>query len=56
MDAAEHDQDDIPTGLPDEEEAAEPSPLGAPDEQPAPASGEEAMPGIVTGGDPPDAG
>ena len=47
--------DDAPTGLPDEAEP-EPAPLGAPapDEEPEP--GEDAMPGIVTDADPPDAG
>ncbi len=47
--------EDAPTGLPDEAEP-ELSPLGtpAPDSQPEP--GEEAMPGIATDGDPPDAG
>ena len=47
--------DDAPTGLPSEDEP-EPAPLGpAPDDDP-PQTGEEAMPGIVTEGSPPDAG
>ena len=46
---------DAPTGLPSEEEP-EPSPLGAPDPEAAPDSGEDAMPGIVKDGDQPDAG
>ena len=51
--ALETPPSDAPSGLPDEE--PESAPLGVPDE-PAPAPGEEAMPGIVTEGDPPDAG
>jgi hypothetical protein len=44
-----------PSGLPDD--ADEPAPLGAPDPDPdAPDTGEEAMPGIPTEGEPPDAG
>jgi len=46
---------DAPTGLPSEDEP-EPQPLGAPDPESAPDSGEDAMPGIVTEGEPPDAG
>jgi len=46
---------DAPTGLPSEDEP-EPTPLGAPDAEDAPETGEEAMPGIVTDGEPPDAG
>ena len=47
--------DDAPSGLPSEDELEAP-PLGAPDLDEAPATGEDAMPGIVTEGDPPDAG
>lgn len=48
--------DEVPTGLPSEDEL-EPPPLGAPDpDHDAPETGAEAMPGIVTEGDPPDAG
>jgi hypothetical protein len=44
-----------PSGLPDD--ADEPDPLGAPDpDADAPDTGEEAMPGIPTQGEPPDAG
>lgn len=46
---------DTPTGLPSEDEP-EPRPLGAPDPDDAVDTGEEAMPGIVTDGEPPDAG
>lgn len=46
---------DAPTGLPSEDEP-EPPPLGAPDSDDVPATGEDAMPGIVTGDEPPDAG
>jgi len=46
---------DAPTGLPSEDEP-EPRPLGAPDPDDAVDTGEEAMPGIVTDGEPPDAG
>jgi hypothetical protein len=50
--------DDVPTGLPDEETEA--PPLGVQDPQPEgegdPARGEDAMPGIPTEGEPPDAG
>jgi hypothetical protein len=46
---------DAPTGLPSEEEP-EVQPLGAPDADDAAETGEEAMPGIVTDGEPPDAG
>ncbi len=45
---------DSPSGLPDEEPEA--TPLGVPEDAPEPAPGEESMPGIVTDGDPPDAG
>jgi hypothetical protein len=42
-----------PTGLPDDE-VEESEPLGVPDPDPdAPASGEDAMPGIPSGGEPP---
>jgi len=56
--SAETDRE-APTGLP--EDAAEPTPLGTDDEAPEgadePQRGEEAMPGIPTGGDePPSAG
>jgi hypothetical protein len=45
-----------PTGMPDDD-APEPSPLGAPDpDEEAPEKGPEAMPGIPTEGEPPDAG
>lgn len=43
-----------PSGLPDE--APEATPLGVPEDAPEPVPGEESMPGIVTGDDPPDAG
>jgi len=46
---------DAPTGLPSEDEL-EPPPLGAPDPDDASETGEDAMPGIVTEGDPPNAG
>lgn len=52
---ADQDPSDAPTGLPSEEEP-EPTPLGTPDPEDTPDTGEEAMPGIVTDGDPPDAG
>jgi hypothetical protein len=61
--SAEIDRDaapggDAPTGLPDE--AGEETPLGATDEAPEgdaePQRGDEAMPGIPTGGEPPSAG
>lgn len=45
---------EAPSGLPDEE--PESAPLGVPDDAPEPEPGEEAMPGIATDGDPPDAG
>ncbi|MCW2989647.1 MAG: hypothetical protein JWM73_241 [Solirubrobacterales bacterium] len=55
--SAETDRD-APTGLPDD--AQEPPPLGtderAPDGDGEPPRGEEAMPGIPTGGEPPTAG
>ena len=47
--------DPAPTGLPNEDEPEVP-PLGVPDLDDAPAPGPDAMPGIVTDGDPPDAG
>lgn len=54
--SAETDRD-APTGLPDA--AGEEAPLGTDDEAPegadAPQRGEEAMPGIPTGGEPPAA-
>lgn len=46
---------DPPTGLPSEDEP-EPAPLGTPDPEEVPEPGPGAMPGIVTEGDPPDAG
>lgn len=47
--------EDAPTGLPDEAEP-ELEPLGTPAPDGEPEPGEEAMPGIVTDGDPPNAG
>lgn len=47
--------DDAPTGLPSQAEP-EPTPLGPAEDDDAPQTGEEAMPGIVTEGEPPDAG
>jgi hypothetical protein len=56
--SAEIDRDPAPTGLPDE--APEGEPLGAPEAAPEadtePPQGEEHMPGIPTGGEPPSAG
>lgn len=49
------ERDEPPTGLPDEQEP-EASPLGNPAPEDEPEPGEEAMPGIVTDGEPPDAG
>jgi hypothetical protein len=50
--------DDAPSGLPPEE--TEEAPLGVPEARPEgedePARGPDAMPGIPTEGDPPDAG
>jgi hypothetical protein len=50
--------DDAPSGLPPEE--PEEAPLGVPEARPDgeddPARGPDAMPGIPTEGDPPDAG
>jgi hypothetical protein len=50
--------DDAPSGLPPDE--PEEGPLGVPEARPegedAPARGADAMPGIPTEGDPPDAG
>jgi hypothetical protein len=50
--------DDVPSGLPPDE--PEEPPLGVPDAKPEgedePARGPDAMPGIPTEGDPPDAG
>ena len=50
--------DDAPSGLPPEE--PEEAPLGVPEARPEgeddPARGADAMPGIPTEGDPPDAG
>ncbi len=46
--------DDVPTGLPEEEPEA--TPLGVPEDEDAPEPGADAMPGIVTDEDPPDAG
>lgn len=55
--SAETDRN-APTGLP-EDAGEEPTPLGTDDETPegadAPQRGEEAMPGIPTGGEPPAA-
>jgi hypothetical protein len=50
------DEDPAPSGLPDD--AREPEPLGAPnpDTRDDPGTGPEAMPGIPTEGEPPDAG
>lgn len=45
---------DAVTGLPDADEP-EPPPLGTPDPDDAPETGEEAMPGIVTDDEPPAA-
>lgn len=50
--------DDIPTGLPDED-APESTPLGPPEADPDGTDtdpGAEAMPGIPTDGEPPSAG
>jgi hypothetical protein len=48
---------DVPTGMPDDD-TPEPPPLGRPDPdtEDAPDAGSEAMPGIPTEGEPPDAG
>lgn len=46
---------DEPSGLPSADEP-EPPPLGAPDPDDAPKTGEDAMPGIVTDDEPPSAG
>jgi hypothetical protein len=50
------DEDPAPSGLPDD--AREPEPLGAPnpDIDDDPDAGPEAMPGIPTEGEPPNAG
>jgi len=47
--------EDAPTGLPSEDEPEAP-PLGTPEDDEAPTTGPDAMPGIVTDGDPPSAG
>ena len=50
------DPTETPSGMP-EEAVSEPAPLGTPDpDEDAPATGEDAMPGIASDGDPPDAG
>jgi hypothetical protein len=52
---ADRDGAEVPSGLPAEE--AEAPPLGVPDEaDDTPERGAEAMPGIPTDGEPPDAG
>lgn len=49
------DDDPAPSGLPDD--AREPEPLGAPNPRSDdPETGADAMPGIPTEGEPPDAG
>lgn len=52
------DREDVPSGLPPDQPEEEP--LGVPDAQPEgedkPDRGPDAMPGIPTEGDPPDAG
>ncbi len=50
------DPEDAPTGLPSEDEPEAP-PLGTPEpDDDASDTGADAMPGIVTDGDPPSAG
>ena len=57
--SAEIDSEEAPSGLPDED-APESDPLGpsevAPEGEAPPRHGEEHMPGIPTGGEPPTAG
>jgi hypothetical protein len=52
-----HADESVPTGMPDDD-APEPEPLGNPDPDAddAPDTGEGAMPGIPSEGEPPDAG
>lgn len=50
------DPKNAPTGLPDEAES-EPPPLGTPDpDEDGPDTGEDAMPGIASDGEPPTSG
>jgi hypothetical protein len=52
----QEDDEPVTTGMPDE--SSEPPPLGTPDPdaEDAPDAGEDAMPGIPSEGEPPDAG
>jgi len=49
------DPDAAVTGLPSEDEPEAP-PLGGPEDDDTPTTGPDAMPGIVTDGDPPGVG